>query len=130
MGLPIAGAMRAVKGLASQYVKQQTGVPLSTWAAFVTSASTEFQSYLAELERVSDLAEKQRQSPDGGVDATRIRKDLKVLDDIRWRTTAWKTVLGRVAQLGQVVDAILQVDVRRSRRRRPARPPAPEARPV
>jgi len=111
VGLPIAGAVRAVKGLASQYVKQQTGVPLSTWAAFVTSASSEFQAYLAELERISDLAEKQRQSPDGAVDATRIRKDLKVLADVRWRTTAWKTVLGRVAQLGQVVDAILQVDV-------------------
>ncbi|WP_457254881.1 hypothetical protein [Pedococcus sp. P5_B7] len=111
VGLPIVGAMRAVKGLASQYVKQQTGVPLSTWAAFVTSASGEFQAYLAELERISDLAEKQRQSPDGAIDATRIRKDLKVLADVRWRTAAWKTVLGRVAQLGQVVDAILQVDV-------------------
>jgi hypothetical protein len=111
IGLPIAGAMRAVKALASQYVKQQTGVPLGTWTEFVTSASTEFQAYLAELDRVSDLAEKQRQSRDGEVDATRIRKDLKVLDDIRWRTTAWKTVLGRVAQLGQVVDAILQVDL-------------------
>jgi len=111
VGLPIAGAVRAVKGVASQYVKQQTGVPLSTWAAFVTSASGEFQSYLTELERISDLAEKQRQSPDGQVDATRIRKDLKVLADVRWRTAAWKTVLGRVAQLGQVVDAILQVDV-------------------
>lgn len=111
VGLPIAGAMRAVKGLANQYVKQQTGVPLSTWAAFVTSASGEFQAYLAELERITDLAEKQRQSPDGEVDPTRIRKDLKVLADVRWRTTAWKTVLGRVSQLGQVVDAILQVDV-------------------
>lgn len=111
VGLPIAGAMRAVKGLASQYVKQQTGVPLSTWAAFVTSASGEFQAYLTELERISDLAEKQRQAPGGEVDATRIRKDLKVLADVRWRTTAWKAVLGRVAQLGQVVDAILQVDV-------------------
>ena len=111
IGLPIAGAVRAVKALASQYVKQQTGVPLATWTEFVTSASTEFQSYLSELERVSDLAEKQRQSHDGEVDATRIRKDLKVLDDIRWRTSAWKTVLGRVAQLGQVVDAILQVDL-------------------
>ncbi|MEO6411759.1 MAG: hypothetical protein ABIO48_04155 [Pedococcus sp.] len=111
IALPIAGAMRAVKALASQYVKQQTGVPLGTWTEFVTSASVEFQSYLAELERVSDLAEKQRQSRDGDVDATRIRKDLKVLDDIRWRTTAWKAVLGRVAQLGQVVDAILQVDL-------------------
>ena len=111
IGLPIAGAMRAVKALASQYVKQQTGVPLGTWTEFVTSASTEFQSYLADLERVSDLAEKQRQSRDGEIDATRIRKDLKVLDDIRWQTTAWKTVLGRVAQLGQVVDAILQVDL-------------------
>lgn len=111
VGLPIAGAVRAVKGLASQYVKQQTGVPLSTWAAFVTSASGEFQSYLAELDRISDLAEKQRQSPDGLVDETRLRKDLKVLADVRWRTKAWKAVLGRVAQLGQVVDAILQVDV-------------------
>ena len=111
VGLPIAGAMRAVKGLASQYVKQQTGVPLRTWAAFVTSASGEFQAYLSELERISDLAEKQRQSPDGEVDATRIRKDLKVLAEVRWRTAAWKAVLGRVSQLGQVVDAILQVDV-------------------
>lgn len=111
VSLPIVGAMRAVKGLASQYVKQQTGVPLGTWTDFVTSASTEFQAYLADLERIGDLAEKQRQSRDGEVDATRIRKDLKVLDDIRWRTTAWKTVLGRVAQLGQVVDAILQVDL-------------------
>jgi hypothetical protein len=111
VGLPIAGAMRAVKGLANQYVKQQTGVPLNTWAAFVTSASDEFQAYLAELERISDLAEKQRQSPDGEVDPSRIRKDLKVLAEVRWRTIAWKTVLGRVSQLGQVVDAILQVDV-------------------
>lgn len=111
IGLPIAGALRAVKALASQYVKQQTGVPLSTWTDFVTSASTEFQGYLAELDRVSDLAEKQRQTRDGVVDATRVRKDLKVLDDIRWRTAAWKAVLGRVAQLGQVVDAILQVDL-------------------
>lgn len=111
IGLPIAGALRAVKVLASQYVKQQTGVPLSTWTDFVTSASTEFQGYLAELDRVSDLAEKQRQTREGVIDATRVRKDLKVLDDIRWRTAAWKAVLGRVAQLGQVVDAILQVDL-------------------
>jgi hypothetical protein len=111
IGLPIAGALRAVKALASQYVKQQTGVALGTWTDFVTSASSEFQVYLAELDRASDLAEKQRQTRDGVVDATRVRKDLKVLEDIRWRTAAWKTVLGRVAQLGQVVDAILQVDL-------------------
>ncbi len=129
VGLPIAGAVRAVKGLASQYVKQQTGVPLSTWAAFVTSASGEFQAYLAELDRISDLAEKQRQSPDGEVDATRMRKDLKVLADVRWRTAAWKAVLGRVAQLGQVVDAILQIDVQavEAESGGAAEPAAPEA---
>ena len=47
---------------------------------------------------MSDLAEKQRQTRDGVVDPTRIRKDLKVLHDVRWQTKAWKAVLGRVAQ--------------------------------
>src|SRR5690349_2230386 len=35
-GLPMMGALSAVKGIAGQYVKQQTGLPLTTWTGLVT----------------------------------------------------------------------------------------------
>jgi hypothetical protein len=111
IGLPIAGAIRAAKGLASQYVKQQTGTPLSTWTGFISSSEDQFASFLAALDTVGPIAQRYRASADDRIEAEQAREDVQALTDIRWELRAWKLVLGRVAQLGQVVDAILKVDV-------------------
>jgi hypothetical protein len=48
ISLPIVGAIRAVKAAASQYVSQQTGIPLTTWTELVTSSSSQFDEYAPE----------------------------------------------------------------------------------
>jgi hypothetical protein len=111
IGLPIAGAIRAAKGLASQYVKQQTGTPLSTWTDFVVSSEDQFRSFLAALDQVAEVAQRYRNSGDGEIEPEQAREDFRALSNIRWEIQAWKLVLGRVTQLGQVVDAILRVDL-------------------
>jgi hypothetical protein len=112
VGLPIMGAIRAVKGIAGQYVKQQTGVPLSTWAELVASSSDQFATYLSRLDTVARLSERYHAPPASEIDLEQARKDQEILLDVRWETQAWKQILSRVAQLGQLVDAILQANLR------------------
>jgi hypothetical protein len=94
IGLPIAGAIRAAKGVASQYVKQQTGTPLSTWTDFVVSSEDQFRSFLAALDQVADVAQRYRTSADGQIEPEQAREDFRALSNIRWEVQAWKLVLG------------------------------------
>jgi hypothetical protein len=112
IGLPVLGALRAVKGVVGQYVKQQTGIPLSTWTDLVASSSAEFASYLSLLDSVTDLSRRRVAAPASGLDHHQAEQDEQVLLDARWQTQAWKQVLSRVSRLGQLVDAVLRVDLR------------------
>lgn len=105
IGLPIAGAIKAAKSLAGQYVKQQTGVPLSAWTELVASSSTRFEAYLVQLEAVAAVSVRHREA-----ELAPAAEDQQVLLDARWQTRGWKQILGRVAQLGQLVDAILEAN--------------------
>ena len=58
IGLPIMGAIKAVKGLAGQYVKQQTGMPLATWTDLVASSTDQVETYLARLGTVAEVAQR------------------------------------------------------------------------
>lgn len=108
IGLPIAGAMRAVKGVASQYLKEKTGIPLNTWTDLVASSSSQFSEYLSQLDTVAQLAQRYHATAAIEISAEQAEHDLEILLDVRWRSQAWKQILSRVAQLGQVVDVILQ----------------------
>jgi hypothetical protein len=108
IGLPIAGAIRAVKGIASQYVNQQTGSPLNSWTDLVATSSAKFAAYLSQLAAVAQLAQRYGSAAGQEIDTQQAQEDHAILRDIRWHTQAWKQVLGRVAQVSAVVDAILQ----------------------
>lgn len=110
VGLPVVGALRAVKGIASQHVEQQTGVPLATWTDLVASSSAQFGAYVARLDSVAELSERYQASTEREIDLEQALRDREVLLDVSWQTQVWKQVLSRVAQLGQVVEAILEVD--------------------
>jgi hypothetical protein len=111
IGLPIAGAVRALKGVVSQQVRQKTGVPLTAWTDHVASYSTQFSEYVAELDTVTHLAEQYRGLTEEYHDLQQAQMDLEKLLDIRWRTKAWKQILSHVAQLGQLVEALSEVDI-------------------
>lgn len=111
IGLPIMGAIKAVKGLAGQYVKQQTGMPLATWTDLVASSTDQVETYLARLGTVAEVAQRYSGSVGSEVDVRQAAEDEEVLREVRWQTQAWKQVLGRVAQVGRLVDAILEADV-------------------
>ena len=111
IGLPIMGAIKAVKGLAGQYVKQQTGMPLATWTDLVASSTDQVETYLARLGTVAEVAGRYSGSVGTEVDVRQAAEDEGVLREVRWQTQAWKQVLGRVAQVGRLVDAILEADV-------------------
>jgi hypothetical protein len=111
IGLPIMGAIKAVKGVAGQYVRQQTGTPLATWTELVANSTAQVEAYLAGLGTVADLAQRYSASAGTSVDPRQAAEDEATLRAIRWQTQAWKQVLGRVAQLGRLVDAILAADV-------------------
>lgn len=111
IGLPIVGAMRAAQGITSQYVKQQTGVSLTTWTDLVASSSAQFEAYLSQLETVAALSQRYHTAAAGQLDPDEAREDQKILRETHWRTQAWKQVLGRVAQLGRLVDTILKVSL-------------------
>ena len=49
IGLPIMGAIKAVKGVAGQYVRQQTGTPLATWTELVANSTAQVEAYLSGL---------------------------------------------------------------------------------
>jgi hypothetical protein len=112
ISLPIMGTIRALKGIAGQYVKQQTGVSLDSWTDLVASSSAQFESYMSQLDTVARLAERYNTAAENEIDLQQAREDEAVLLDIRWQTQAWKQILSRVAQLGQLVDAILQANLR------------------
>ncbi len=111
VSLPIVGALRAARALAGQYVKQQTGSSLTSWTDFVESSATLFDGYLAELAAIRSTIERYRRSGAGPLDIDRTSDDVRQLTEARWRTAAWKVVLTRVAQLGQVVEAIFATDL-------------------
>ena len=111
IGLPIMGAIKAVKGVAGQYVKQQTGTPLAAWTELVANSTAQVEAYLSGLGTVTDLAGRYSATGGAQVDPRQAGEDEEVLRAVRWQTQAWKQVLGRVAQLGRLVDAILAADV-------------------
>ena len=111
IGLPIMGAIKAVKGVAGQYVKQQTGTPLAAWTELVANSTAQVEAYLSGLGTVTDLARRYSATVGAEVDSRQAGEDEEVLRAVRWQTQAWKQVLGRVAQLGRLVDAILAADV-------------------
>ena len=111
IGLPIMGAIKAVKGVAGQYVRQQTGTPLATWTELVANSTAQVEAYLAGLGTVAGLAQRYSTSAGTAVDPGQAGEDEQILRAIRWQTQAWKQVLVRVAQLGRLVDAILAADV-------------------
>jgi hypothetical protein len=111
IGLPIVGAIRAVQGITSQYVKQETGVPLSAWTDLVASSSAQFEAYLTQLDTVAALSQRYDGQAASEIDLEQAREDKSILVDARWRTQAWKQILSRVAQLGRLVDAVLKVDL-------------------
>jgi hypothetical protein len=111
IGLPIMGAIKAVKSLAGQYVKQQTGMPLATWTDLVASSTEQVETYLARLGTVAEVAQRYSGSAGTEVDVRQAGEDEELLRGVRWQTQAWKQVLGRVAQVGRLVDAILEADV-------------------
>jgi hypothetical protein len=111
VGLPIMGAIKAVKGIAGQYVRQQTGTPLATWTDLVATSTAQVEAYLAGLGTVADVAERYSAPAGAEVDPRQASEDEDVLRAVRWQTQAWKQVLVRVAQLGRLVDAILAADV-------------------
>jgi hypothetical protein len=102
--LPMLAAIRAAKAIAGRYVAQQTGTPLDTWTDLVTESSAQFEAYLAQLETVDGIAQRYRSAAH---DPEQIEEDLEVLEQTQWQTRAWKQILGQVARLGQLVDAIL-----------------------
>lgn len=107
ISLPIVGVVKAVKGVAGQYVKQQTGHALGDWTDFVASSYEHFEAYLGQLQAVTAIAQRHRRD----LDAEQVKEDRAVLVDTRWKTQTWKQILQRVAQLGAVVDGILRVNV-------------------
>jgi len=111
IGLPIMGAIKAVKGVAGQYVRQQTGTSLATWTELVANSTAQVEAYLAGLGTVAELAQRYSASVGTEVDPRQAGEDEDILRAIRWQTQAWKQVLVRVAQLGRLVDAILAADV-------------------
>lgn len=111
IGLPIMGAVKAVKGVAGQYVRQQTGTPLATWTELVANSTAQVEAYLSGLATVAELAQRYSASAETDVDARQAGEDEEILRAIRWQTQAWKQILGRVAQLGRLVDAILAADI-------------------
>jgi hypothetical protein len=113
IGLPIMGAVRAVKGMASQYVKQQTGLSLDAWTELVASSASQFEDYLSQLRTVAALSARHH-GPHPVTDPEQLQEDERILLDARWQTQTWKQVLSRVAQMGQLVDAVLQVDLHRA----------------
>jgi hypothetical protein len=108
VGLPMLAAVRAAKAIAGKYVAQQTGAPLDTWVDLVADASTQFDAYLAQLETVDQIARRYHSAEQETPDPMQTREDLEVLQRTQWQTRAWKQILGRVARLSQLVDAILQ----------------------
>lgn len=113
ISLPIVGAIRAAQGITSQYVRQQTGVSLNTWTDLVASSSAQFEAYLSQLETVAALSQRYHAQPASELEIDQLQagKDQAILVDARWKTQAWKQILSRVAQLGKVVDAILQANI-------------------
>lgn len=120
IGLPIVGAIRAVQGIAGQYVKQETGVSLSAWTDLVASSSAQFEAYLTQLDTVAALSQRYDSQAASEIHLEQAREDKALLMDARWQTQAWKQILGRVAQLGRLVDAVLKIDLS-------GEPRAPEA---
>ncbi len=107
LGLPVQGAMRAARAAANNYVRQQTGASLVAWLALVTDAAHEMEQYGARLAQVSAMAHRyagERPGPTAGEDAA-------ALAELRWETAGWKAWLGRISQVGQVVEAVLQADI-------------------
>jgi hypothetical protein len=111
ISVPVMGAIKTAKGLAGQYVKQQTGIALGSWVDFVGDSCREFDAYLAQLSQVAEVAGRRSHAVVAQADPEQVRSDLELMVATQWKTRAWKQILDRVARLGEVVDAMLKVDL-------------------
>ncbi len=102
-GVPLMATWRAIRSAAEQLVGQRTGQPLSEWTDFVDAASDRFDAYGRTLDQLGIWA--RAQGSDAGDPATEAH--LTMLADVRVETQAWKVLLGQVARISSLVDAVL-----------------------
>jgi hypothetical protein len=110
MALPIPLAMRAVMSPVSRYVQQRTGISLAGWMEFVGSTQTQFEAYLAQLERVAALAVADSVAVEEGLadrDAEQLSADEALLRETKAKTRVWQPILAQCAQFGRALDAML-----------------------
>ncbi len=103
-GVPLMATWRAIRSAAEQLVGQRTGQPLSEWTEFVDVASDQFDAYGQTLDRVSEWT----RSHSAGDGRPPTEEHLTILSDVRVETQAWKVLLGQVARISSLVDAVLE----------------------
>lgn len=108
--LPIPIAMKTVMSIASRLVKQKTGLSLKSWSEFVSGAHNQFEEYLAQLAMVAGLSPKYDAFTSDTIelDLVQIEQDVDLLHKVRLKTKLLKPIMGKVSQVSQVVDAILE----------------------
>ncbi len=102
--------MKTVMSIASRLVKQKTGLSLESWSEFVSSAHNEFEEYLAQLVMIAGLSPKYDAMTSDTIelDLVQIEQDMDLLREVRLKTRLLKPIMGKVSQVSQVVDAILE----------------------
>jgi len=102
-------AINALAGTVSKYVEHKTGVSLKQWAQFVDTAETQFQEYLAQLGKLSELARRiEAVAGSAELPPEQLRKDKKLIEDTRLKTRLWRPMMARLPQLSHVIDSILE----------------------
>lgn len=107
IGLPLMATWAAIKKAAEQYVGQHTGQSLRDWMNFVDAASDQFDEYITVLEALRAFVV----AGSGVESSTMDDADGDRLRDVRHATQGWKVILGRISEVGQLVDAILAAQV-------------------
>lgn len=108
--LPIPIAMKTAMSIANRLVKQKTGLSLESWSEFVSTAHNQFEDYLAQLAMVAGLSPKYDAITSDTIelDLVQIEQDVDLLREVRLKTKLLKPVMGKVSQVNQIVDAILE----------------------
>ncbi|MCU0487886.1 MAG: hypothetical protein MUE67_02915 [Anaerolineales bacterium] len=109
LALPLPLAIKAVSLAASKIVQQRTGISLASWSELMSSTLAQFEEYLANLKTIAELAKK-KQAPEKEEDVTptRLKEDLKLLEETNAKTQIWNQMTAKILKLSQLAESLIE----------------------
>jgi hypothetical protein len=109
VGWTIPATIKLATNVVSKYVTKRTGISFISWVDFVNSTLVKLGEFVEQLDKVAALTSKYDESAEAAteIDIRQVNLDEELLQGTQSKTKIWKPILGQIAKLSEVIDAII-----------------------